>query len=76
MEFKSNRRNAIIGGVICAFIGVSLSVLAMTVDDPEVPQGARALFGVLGIVLIIGSSALFAFGHSVRIDGRKMLVER
>ncbi len=75
MEFKSNRRNAIIVAVICAFIGVSVLVLAITFDDPGAPQGTQALFGLLGIVLIIGSSALLTFRLWLRIDGRKLLVE-
>lgn len=76
MEFKSSRLGAMFGGVICAIIGVTMFVLAITVDDPEAPLGALALFGLLGIVLTIGSSTLFTFRHSVRIDRRRMLVER
>ena len=72
MEFRSNRLTNLMIGLIAAFIGVFNLFMFLTFSD----RGAPAFLGVLGIILLLISSVAFTYRSSVRIDKRRMLIEK
>jgi len=72
MEFRSNKLIGIAVGLITGFIGVFNLLMFLTFSD----QGAPFFLGLLGIIFIIISVAAFTFRKLVRIDKKRILVER
>ncbi len=63
-EFRSDRRIAILAGVVLAFMGL----FQLTMSIAFTADGAPAFLGVLGAVLLILSAVAFTYRSAVRID--------